>query len=524
MSDFTIPGRETQPSFGADDWLAAIVESFDDAIISKTLDGVITSWNRGAERIFGYKGDEVLGKSITILIPERIRHQEEEILRRIRNGDRVDHFETIRVRKDGSEIEVSLTISPIHDSTGKILGISKIARDITEQKLLKEREEHAKAEALVARRFRELIEKAPDAILQVDASGRIMIANRSAELIFGYSRSELVGSEVDLLVPLASRAQHVHYREAFGKAGVSRPMGSGRELFARRKDGSEFPVEISLSPEQTEKGVFVTAVIRDVTDRKQAEQQIRTLQEGYMRELEARKKEAERLNQLKSDFVASVSHELRTPLHTIIGFSELLSEESHGPLNEKQKRFLNHIQKDSTHLLELLNDLLDLSRIEAGSMRLQMTRLSADEAVREAIHGIRSFAVEKQLGIDCRAHSSVEVLADPLRLRQVLYNLLSNAVKFTEPGGTVTVRTERKGKMMHFTVEDTGIGVDPTEWERIFEKFYQIGNTTAGVRQGTGLGLAICRQLIEMQGGRIWVESNPKKGSRFCFTLPVATV
>jgi PAS domain S-box-containing protein len=520
MNDFTILTRKIPASIDADDWLAAIVESSDDAIISKTLDGIITSWNNGAERIFGYKGDEVLGKSITILIPDRLLHQEEEILQRIRTGGRVVHFETVRIRKDRSEIYVSLTISPIYDSGGRIAGISKIARDITEQRLLKEREDQARAEMLVERRFRELIEKAPDAILQVDALGKITIANQSAELMFGYPRSELVGSKVDLLVPVASRSHHARYRKTFSEAGVSRPMGWGRDLSARRKDGSEFPVEISLSPEQTEKGAFVTAVIRDVTDRKQAEQQIRVLHQSYMTELEARKKEAERLNQLKSDFVASVSHELRTPLHTIIGFAELLTEQSQGPLNEKQMRFLQYIQKDSTHLLELINDLLDLSRIEAGSMRLQVIELSVSNAVREAIHGIRPFAVEKQIGIHYQSDLSIKVLADPLRLRQVLYNLLSNALKFTEAGGDVMVRTELNGNTVLFTVEDTGIGIDPLERGRIFEKFYQVGNTTAGIRQGTGLGLAICKQLIEMQGGLIWVESGPKKGSLFCFTLP----
>src|SRR5579871_3918669 len=194
----TISGDNTIPAahVDAERWLAAIVESSDDAIISKTPDGIITSWNTGAQRVFGYTADEVLGKPITILIPQNLWPEETEILKRLRNGERVDHFETTRVRKDGSTIAISLTISPIRDAAGTITGISKIARDVTEHKRLLEREAASRAEMLAERRFRELIESAPDAILQVDTAGRIVLANRTAEAVFGYSRNELLGMGV----------------------------------------------------------------------------------------------------------------------------------------------------------------------------------------------------------------------------------------------------------------------------------------------------------------------------------------
>lgn len=514
------PGLERTPE--AERWLAAIVESSDDAIISKTLDGIITSWNAAAESIFGYSADEVIGKPITILIPDELWFEETTILSRVRNGGHVDHYETTRLHKDGRGIQVSLTISPIRDAHGVICGVSKIVRDVTEHKLLLAREERSRAEALAERNFRELIENAPDAILQVDARGGILIANHAAELIFGYTRDELMGMGVDSLVPQAARSRHAAHRASFAAAGVSRPMGMGLDLRARRKDGSELPVEISLSPVKTESGVLMTAVIRDVTERTRAERQIDLLKKSYLAELEARHREAERLNQLKSEFMASVSHELRTPLHTIIGFAELLEEQGVGPLNEKQHRFVRHIQSDSEHLLSLINDVLDLSRIEAGGLVVMTEALPLQRAVEEAVDGIRTQASSKQVGVRAENIPQIRVTADPLRLRQILYNLLGNGVKFTDPGGEVSVSAHEQDDMVQITVADTGLGIPAEECARIFDKFYQVGYTTAGVRQGTGLGLTISKQLVELQGGRIWVESEPGKGSRFHFTLPLA--
>jgi len=504
----------------AERWLAAIVESSEDAIIGKTLDGVITSWNAAAERIFGYTAAEAVGRPVTIIIPAELWPEEEQILERLRSGERLSHFETTRIRKDGSRITISLSISPIRDASGAITGISKIARDVTEHNKLVEREALARAEALAERGFHELIENAPDAILQVSPQGKILIANRTAEQLFGYLRQELIGKSVDALVPKGARPHHAAHREKFAAAGVSRPMGLGLELHARRKDGTEFPVEISLSPTRAAGGVMVTAVIRDVTERKRAEQQIQSLQQGYMAELENRHKEAERLNTLKSEFIASVSHELRTPLHTIIGFAELLGEEAEGQLNEKQRRFLRHIQTDSEHLLGLINDVLDLSMIEASGLTLRTEVLPLRMAISEAVNAIRPFATARSVTVREGEVPDVDVQADPLRLRQVLYNLLSNGVKFTPAGGEVSVIAAPEGAMMRITVCDTGVGIAPEEYERIFDKFYQVGKTTVGVRQGTGLGLTICRQLVELQGGRIWVESEIGKGSCFHFTLP----
>lgn len=378
------------------------------------------------------------------------------------------------------------------------------------------------ADALSEHRFREIIEHAPDAILQVDSAGAVVIANSTAVEIFGYSREELLGLNVDMLVPEAYRAAHAEQRKAFVAAGITRPMGQGLDLRARRKDGTEVPVEISLSPVKTGNEIYITAVVRDVSERKRVEAKVRLLEKSYLQELETRKHEAERLNQLKSDFLASVSHELRTPLHTIIGFSELLAEESEGPLNEEQKKFVEHIRRDSEHLLALINDVLDFSRIEAGGLTLHAETLHLGELIAETIHAVKPSANAKDISLLSDTGGDVQVSADPLRLRQVLYNLLTNAVKFTAAGGTISVNIVPEGaEFVKITVSDTGIGITKDELVRIFDKFYQVGVTTGGVREGTGLGLAICKQLVEMQGGSIWVDSEPGRGSRFHFTLKI---
>src|SRR5690349_6120157 len=233
-------------------------------------------------------------------------------------------------------------------------------------------------ESSMESRYRKLLHTAPDAILEVNEEGRILILNEAVERMFGYSRAELLGLSVDHLVPAAMRSGHAQHRAAYAKRPNTRPMGSGLELQGQRKDGSLFPVEISLSPNWIEGSLHVIASVRDITERKAVEDRIRALREQYTAELtikneqlEARNREVERANRQKNEFLASMSHELRTPLHTIIGFSELLGEQLEGPLNEKQKRFMNHIHKDSLHLLELINDILDLSKIEAGRLELR---------------------------------------------------------------------------------------------------------------------------------------------------------
>jgi PAS domain S-box-containing protein len=616
-------------------WLAAIVEFSHDAIISESLDGFVTTWNRGAEAIFGYKAEEIVGRPITTLAWPGYEDDMRELLRRLHSEETIEHYETMRRHKDGRRLVVSLTLSPVRDDAGKLIGISKIARDITQQRereelaqrqsklldhayepiLVRDHEDRivywnkgaerlygwsadeaigrkshelletkfsqplseiqkaleedghwegelqhrlrsgrqvtvlsrwirelgvaqsqvletnvdmserqqrlaAEEQTRLEQRFRQLLEAAPDAICEVAADGTIVLVNRIAEEMFGYKRDELLGQSVDLLVPDAVRGTHYQHRDHYLEHPRTRPMGSELELHARRRDGSLFPVEISLSPIQTESGMHVTAVIRDVTERRRAEQEVRKLQQKYTAELEARNREIERANRLKSEFLASMSHELRTPLHTIIGFTELLEEGGEGAPSEAQKRFLGHIHRDSNHLLELINDVLDLSKIEAGQMALKREIFPLRRCIEDTLSTIRPGAALKGVEIDDQAHAECDVDADPLRVKEMLYNLLSNAVKFTPAGGRVWVETREESSFAYVTVGDTGIGIRAEEQENIFDKFYQVGNTTSGVREGTGLGLSITKELVQMHGGWMEVHSAPGEGSRFTFTLP----
>ncbi len=405
-------------------------------------------------------------------------------------------------------------------------GSAQVEREYHE---LMVREKEARAQILAERRFRELLEAAPDAILEIDAQGRIVLVNAAAERISGFSRGELLGQRMEILVPEELRDRHAGHRAAYSAHPVTRPMGSGLDLHLQRKDGARVPVEISLSPVTYEDEIRVTAIVRDTTERKRAELQIREMHERFTgeltaanRQLELRNREVERANRLKTEFVASMSHELRTPLHTIIGFAELLAEELEGPLNEKQKRFVGHIHKDSLHLLELINDLLDLSRIEAGRLDLRQECFDIAEAVEEAMATIRPQALAKSLSLEWAVPTAIFLQADRLRFKEVLFNLLSNAVKFTPEGGYIRIGAAMRDGMAEISVSDTGIGIPAAEQAAVFDKFYQAGSTTRGIKEGTGLGLAIAKQLVEAHGGRIWLESTPGQGSRFSFTMPLA--
>jgi PAS domain S-box-containing protein len=370
-------------------------------------------------------------------------------------------------------------------------------------------------------RLFDVLESAPDAIIELDNEGRIVVLNRMAEQLFGYTRDELYGQTVEALIPEAVRGMHRRHRTEYLDNPATRPMGSGLKLEARRKDGSQFPVEISLSPVKSDGGYRVTAIIRDITERRQMEEQLRTVQEKYIRELELRNRDAERANQLKTEFLANMSHELRSPLHTIIGFSELLAEESEGALSDKQKRFLQHIHNDSLHLLDLINDLLDLSKIEAGRLELRYEAFHIGAVIEESLSSLRPRAQAKSLEIQTEVSMPFAIYADRMRFKQILHNLLSNAIKFTPDSGVIRVEAATQTQFARISISDTGIGITEDQHQAIFDKFYQVRSAIKGGSEGTGLGLAITKRLVEQQGGAIGVSSSPGSGSCFTFTVPL---
>ncbi len=508
--------------------LEAIIKASPLAIIAVDAEDRVTLWNESAERMFGWTEAEVLGQALPILPPEA------EHLPPVNDPHPGPQpgVESIRMRKDGRRVPVRIWTAAITSTGGQLTVLADLTELREAERLraeLLESERAARELAVVGQRFSLLLEAAPDAILEVDPQGRIVLVNTEAERLFQRSRAELVGLQVEALLPERFRGGHFAHRAHYGAHPVRRPMGAGLDLYAVRKDGTEFAVDINLSPLSGIEGGHVMCVVRDVSQRRSAEEKIRVLNQSLERrsselaaanqELSLRNQEVERANRLKSEFLASMSHELRTPLNTILGFSELLSEQNAGPLNEKQKRFLTHIQHDASHLLELINDVLDLSKIEAGRLELRLEKFPMAVAAAEVLTSIRPLAATKGISLDSDLDTQLMLHADRLRFKEILYNLLSNAIKFTPSGGRVWIESSIVDGSVCILVGDTGIGIAPEDQQEIFESFRQVSATTKGVREGTGLGLAITKRLVEHHGGRIWVESEPGKGSRFFFTL-----
>jgi PAS domain S-box-containing protein len=489
-------------------FLETLLDALPFGIVALDHTGVVQLWSRGARRIFGWSEEEMIGRTLPldIQLPELNCHD----------------AETQLVTRDGSATHVAIRAG--HWDKGMVLVFNDISERVSaerEMRGLMERERAARIEMQAERRFRELLDAAPDGIIEVDREGRILTLNAVMEKMFGYGREELLGQPVEVLVPESIRMTHTGHRAHYWNNPVTRPMGSGLSLYGRRKDGSTFPVEISLSPVISDDGFCVTAIIRDITERKQSEERLQALQKQYTSELELRNREIEQANRLKSEFLANMSHELRTPLHTVIGFAELLAEETKGPLNPSQKRFINHIHKDAQHLLALINEILDISKIEAGKLQLNWEALDISAVLEDALSSIRPQGAAKSMEIETNIPVPVSVNGDRMRVKQILYNLLSNAVKFTREGGHVQVDVIRSDGFAQVSVSDTGIGIPAAEHDSIFDKFHQVGATSSGMREGTGLGLPITKRLVEEHGGRIWLQSEPGKGSRFTFTLPL---
>lgn len=357
------------------------------------------------------------------------------------------------------------------------------------------------------------LEYAPDATLIVDADGKIRLLNAQAERLFGYYREELIGQPVEKLVPVRYRGRHVGERRGYYADPHVRPMGVGLELNGLRKNGSEFPVEISLAPITTVEGRFVACSIRDSSERKAFETRLRELNAAL-----------EKANRAKDQFLATMSHELRTPLNAIIGFTGTLLMKLPGPLNAEQERQLEIVQSSARHLLSLINDILDLARIESGKLELSFEPVCVTEIVEEVVASLNGLAAAKHLELTTQiADVSETVVTDRRALTQILVNLTNNAIKYT-PSGSVRIDVwECKladVPAVAFSVTDTGIGIKPEDQERLFRAFEQLDRSSTRKFEGTGLGLYLCRNLAQLLGGELSVSSEYAKGSTFTFALP----
>jgi protein-histidine pros-kinase len=476
-----------------------LLESMPDALVIMNDTGRIILVNAPAESVFEYTRAELVGEQIEVLLPERARGahvaHRAKYFSQLRTREMGAGLQLYGVRKSGEEFPVEISLSPLRmDDT--VMVMSAI-RDIT-------------ARRRAEQKFRGLLESAPDSMVIVDRGGRIVLVNSQTQKLFGYSRDELLGQAVDILIPERFKALHPQHRSRYFSDPKVRPMGAGLELHGRRKDGTEFPVEISLSPLETEDGTLVSSSIRDITERRRFEH---TLQEKNV--------ELERASLAKDRFLATMSHELRTPLNAIIGFTGTLLMQLPGPLTADQDKQLRTVQSSARHLLSLINDLLDLAKIESGKVHLELQPVRVREVVDEVCNALRPAAEGKGLALYLQLpEDEIELRTDRRSLSQILINLTNNAIKFTERGEIrlEVLRPENGGAgITQFNIVDTGIGIADADQPALFQAFTRIGNGQLRAAESTGLGLHLSQKLAELLGGAISMKSTCGGGS--CFTL-----
>jgi PAS domain S-box-containing protein len=556
--------------------LAAIVVSSEDAIISKDMDGIVTSWNEAAERLFGYPAAEMIGQPITRIIPAELLHQETMILGRLRAGERIERLETVRLRKDGARVEVSLTVSPVRDRSGVVVGAAKVAHDITARK----RAERALADEAHALETLDRIGKAVAAQLELDRVVQIVTdaATEITGAAFGsFFYNVTKGKEESYWLYALSGAD----RAAFEKF----PMPRSTEVFAPtfRGDGvvrsadirkdfrygrnspyfgmpeGHLPVcsylavpvtshtgevlgglffghpEPGIFTERSERlvlGIAAQAAIaidnarlfQKLRDREAELREAAVERERILESERAARSEAERLSHMKDEFLATLSHELRTPLNAIQGWAALLRQPNVSA--EDQQRGLETIERNVRAQGQIINDLLDMSRIISGKIHLEVQPMQLHQVIEGSLDVVRQTAVAKRIRMTSLLDSSIgRVRGDPNRLQQVLWNLLTNAVKFTPQGGRIHVVLERVNSHVEIVVEDTGIGIRAEFLPYVFERFRQGDATTTRRFGGLGLGLSIVKNLVELHGGSVRVKSpGENQGTTFVVALPVSHI
>jgi PAS domain S-box-containing protein len=468
-----------------------LLESAPDAVVIVNERGLIELTNKQVEVLFGYRKAELIGRHVEMLIPQRYVKDHS----RHRKGyfeapaarSMGQNFDLFALKSSGDEFPVEISLSPLHTDQGLL--VSAAIRDVTERREADEK-------------FRDLLNSAPDAMVIVNQAGDIELANKQTEILFGYGSEELVGQKIETLLPERFQGKHTGHRQSFFNSPNVRGMGQGLELFGQKKDGCEFPVEISLSPLETKAGLLVSAAIRDVSEHKGKEREL----SRYARQLESKNKELEQ-------FAYIASHDLQEPLRTISSFVDLLVEDYGDKMEAEADTYLNYISDASHRMTQLIKGLLDYSRIGSQS---QLSEVDCGQLLLEITKDLDVAIAEQGAEISWLGLPTLVTYGS--ELRQLLQNLIANAIKFHSPGAKPIVQVSAKlhAGMWKITVTDNGIGIEAQYMERIFMIFQRLH--TRQEYEGTGIGLAHCKKIVELLGGSIWVESVPGEGSRFHFT------
>jgi PAS domain S-box-containing protein len=468
---------------------AAIIENSDDAIISKDLDGIIRSWNPGAEKLYGYTRDEAVGQNVSLLIPVENFDEEPEILDKIRSGEKIDHYETVRITKDGKRIPVSITVSPIVDEYGIIVGASKIARDISGVK-----EAETKKAMLAA-----IVESSDDAIVSKTLDGIITSWNRAAERLFEYTEQEVIGQSIAIIFPEDRLDEEPKIIEKIKRGERVEHFDTIR----RSKSGKLIDISLTISPIRNDAGVIIGAskIARDIRERKHQQEM-----------LEQKTLELERSNKELNDFAYIISHDLKAPLRAIGTLADFIQLDYAEKLGDEGKEQLNLLVGRVKRMYNLIEGVLQYSKV--GRTRERIQEIDVDRLLKEIVDGL-----DVPESVKVTWDNMPLVVFEKVPLQQILQNLISNAIKFMDkPQGLVNITFRDRGTFMEFAITDNGMGIE----QRFFEKIFQIFQTlqSRDEYENTGIGLTIVKKIVNFYHGRIWLTSVPGEGSTFYFTLP----
>lgn len=482
-----------------------LLESAPDAMVIVDEHGLIQLVNVQTEILFEYSRDEMIGQPVELLLPHRYKQSHQAHRKNFFHNPKVRQMgegrELYGLKKSGIQFPVEISLSPLETEEGIL--VSAAIRDITERRKAEEK-------------FRGLLESAPDAIVIVDEKGHIQLVNVQTEKMFGYDRVDMIGKPVELLLPDRYAQTHRGHRVNFFQSPKVRAMGEGRELYGKKKSGLEFPVEISLSPLETEEGILVSAAIRDITEKKQMAREISEANVNLELKVQRRTAELEEKNKELEQFAYVASHDLQEPLRMVTNFLQLLQAKYNAKLDDKGREYIFFAVDGAARMKLLIQDLLSYSRVNAREMTIE--EIDTQRTVNYCLEVLKDKIQQKEVKIT--VHPLPVVRANKSLTEQLFMNLINNAIKYgTDQGPLIEIGTTATSNdhVLGFYVKDNGIGINEKYFDKIFIIFQRLNEKSK--YEGTGMGLAICKKIVEKHGGNIWVESNPGQGSTFYFTM-----